>query len=165
MIEVSQITVSKDGMPALYRALTIIKELCDGQVPALMTSYTAKIERSKDSDPHTCIYVGFMPMVKIGGVSRPIIRFVSTNEIKFYDYDWHEITEEEIKDLDGDIWTREYDLTNPTFHQVECLVSDIQSWTEKGGQMYVKELVKAKPPKGDEVYEAFQNFAKGSRYQ
>lgn len=97
MIEVNQITVSKDGFPALYRALTIIKELCDGQVPALMTSYTAKIERSKDSDPHTCIYVGFMPMVKIGGVSRPIIRFVSTNEIKFYDYDWHEITEEEYR--------------------------------------------------------------------
>jgi hypothetical protein len=79
--------------------------------------------------------------------------------------EFEELSKEEIEDLDGDIWTREYDLTNPTFHQVECLVSDIQSWSEKGGQMYVKELVKAKPPKGDEVYEAFQNFAKGSRYQ
>jgi hypothetical protein len=97
MIEVSQITVSKDGFPALHRAFTLIRELCDGQVPFLMTSYTAKIERSKDGEPHPCVYVGYMPMIKIGGVSRPIIRFVSTNEIKFYDYDWHEITEEEYR--------------------------------------------------------------------
>lgn len=78
--------------------------------------------------------------------------------------EFEELSKEEIKDLDGDIWTREYDLTNPSFHTVECLVSDIQSWSEKGGQVYVKELVKAKPPKGDEVYEAYQNLAK-SRYQ
>jgi hypothetical protein len=97
MTEVSQITVSKDGFPALHRAFALIRELCDGQVPSLMTSYTAKIERTKDGDPHPCMYVGYMPMVKIGGVSRPIIRFVSTNEIKFYDYDWHEITEEEYR--------------------------------------------------------------------
>lgn len=97
MTEVSQIAVSKDGFPALHRAFTIIRELCDGQVPSLMTSYTAKIERSKDGDPHPCMYVGYMPMVKIGCVSRPIIRFVSTNEIKFYDYDWHEISEEEYR--------------------------------------------------------------------
>lgn len=97
MIEESQITVSKDGMPALYRAFTIIRELCDGQVPSLMTSYSAKLERSKDGVHRPCLYRGYMPMVKIGGVSRPIIRFVSTTEIKFYDYDWHEITEEEYR--------------------------------------------------------------------
>jgi len=55
MIEVSQITVSKDGFPALHRAFTLIRELCDGQVPFLMTSYTAKIERSKDGEPHPCV--------------------------------------------------------------------------------------------------------------
>lgn len=97
MTEVSQTTVSKDGFPALYRAFTLIRELCDGQVPALMTSYHAKIERPKNGDPHPCMYVGFMPMIKIGGVPRPIIRFVSTTEIKFYGYDWHEITEEEYR--------------------------------------------------------------------
>lgn len=97
MTEVSQITVSKDGFPALYRAFTIIRELCDGQVPSLMASRTVKIERTKDGDPRPCMYVGYMPMIKIGGVSRPIIRFVSTTEIKFYDYDWHEITEEEYR--------------------------------------------------------------------
>ena len=94
--------------------------------------------------------------------------------------EFEELSKEEIEALNGDIWTREYDLTNPTFHKVECLVSDIQSWAEKGGQMYVKELgeitlsdvapnnlklMKRKSSKNDEVYEAFQNFAKGSRYQ
>lgn len=94
--------------------------------------------------------------------------------------EFEELSKEEIEALDGDIWTREYDLTNPSFHTVECLVSDIQSWSEKGGQMYVKELgeitlsdaapnnlklMKRKSPKVDEQEEAFQNFAKGSRYQ
>lgn len=56
--------------------------------------------------------------------------------------EFEELSKAEIEALDGDIWTREYDLTNPSFHTVECLVSDIQSWSEKGGQMYVKELSK-----------------------
>ena len=51
-----------------------------------------------------------------------------------------DLTCKEIENLDGDIWTREYDFTNPTFHQVECLVSDVQSWTEHGGLSYIKEL-------------------------
>jgi len=63
-----------------------------------------------------------------------------------YDPDEHnedelvELSEEEIKALDGDVWTREYDLTNSSFHTVECLVSDVQSWTEHGGQVYVKRI-------------------------
>lgn len=94
--------------------------------------------------------------------------------------EFEELSKAEIEALDGDIWTREYDLTNPSFHKVECLVSDIQSWAEKGGQMYVKELgdvtlsdvapyilkkVTNKLSKVDEAEEAIQNFAKGSRYQ
>ena len=79
--------------------------------------------------------------------------------------EFEELSKEEIEALDGDIWTREYDLTNPSFYTVECLVSDIQSWTEKGGLMYVKQLSKAKSFTVDEAEEAIQNFAKGSRYQ
>lgn len=79
--------------------------------------------------------------------------------------EFEELSKEEIEALDGDIWTREYDLTNPSFHTVECLISDVQSWAEKGGLMYVKELGKARSFTVDEAEEAIQNFAKGSRYQ
>lgn len=77
--------------------------------------------------------------------------------------EFEELSKEEIENLDGDIWTREYDLTNPSFHTVECLCSDIQSWAEKGGLTYVKELGKA-TAEVDEQEELYRNL-RGSRYQ
>lgn len=53
--------------------------------------------------------------------------------------EFEDMTPDEISDLAG-VWCKEYDMTNPSFSQVECLVSDVESWAEKGGLVYVKEL-------------------------
>lgn len=54
--------------------------------------------------------------------------------------EFYNLTPEEIKNLDGDLCIREYDFTNPTFSQIDCIVSDVQSWTEHGGLTYIKEI-------------------------